>query len=283
MVAKTRGTTALIQSTHTYRNGQSPNKVNQSLPRELLRKVPEVTIFFWIIKLLTTALGESTSDYLVNHYDPYLVVIAGFVGFITILAIQFSTRRYVPWVYWLTIVMVAIFGTMAADVMHVALGVPCVVSTVIFALMLAVIFILWHKTEGSLSIHSITTTRREFFYWATVSATFALGTSAGDLLAYSAHLGFLAAGIVFIAIFAIPALGYWLLKFNAIFAFWFAYILTRPIGASFADWTGKAPTFGGLGWGDGAVSAILALLILVLVGYLQITHKDQARAQVAAS
>lgn len=283
MVAKTRGTTALIQSTHTYRNGQSPNKVNQSLPRELLRKVPEVTIFFWIIKLLTTALGESTSDYLVNHYDPYLVVIAGFVGFITILAIQFSTRRYVPWVYWLTIVMVAIFGTMAADVTHMALGVPYIVSTTIFAAVLAAIFVLWHKTEGSLSIHSITTTRREFFYWATVSATFALGTSAGDLLAYSAHLGFLAAGIVFVAIFAIPAFGYWLLKFNAIFAFWFAYILTRPIGASFADWTGKAPTFGGLGWGDGVVSAILALLILVLVGYLQITHKDQARAQVAAS
>jgi len=244
------------------------------LNKQLLRKVPEVTVYFWIIKLLTTALGESTSDYLVYHFNPYLVVIAGFIGFIAILALQLSTRRYIPWVYWLTVVMVAIFGTMAADVTHVALGVPYAISTIVFAIALAVIFKLWHKTADTLSIHSITTTRRELFYWATVSATFALGTAAGDLLAYTARLGFLSAGIVFVAIFAVPAIGYWLFRFNAIFAFWFAYIITRPIGASFADWTGKAKNVGGLGWGDGPVAAALTLLIIIFVGYLQITHVD---------
>lgn len=242
--------------------------------RRLIRKVPEVTILFWTIKLLTTAFGESTSDYLVNHFNPYLVVLAGFGGFVAILALQFSTRRYIPWIYWLAIVMVAIFGTMAADVTHVALGIPYIISTAVFAAALVIIFWIWHRVERTLSIHSIITTRRELFYWATVSATFALGTAAGDLLAYTLHLGFFSAGIVFAIIFALPALGRWLFDLHTIFAFWFAYILTRPIGASFADWAGKAQNVGGLGWGDGPVVAILAVLIVALVGYLQLTHED---------
>lgn len=242
--------------------------------RRLLRKVPEVTIYFWIIKLLTTALGESTSDYLVNAFNPYIVVGAGFVAFAGVLLLQFHAPRYIPWIYWLTVVMVAVFGTMAADVVHVALGVPYLVSTIAFAVGLAAVFVLWSTTEQTLSIHSITTIRRELFYWATVSATFALGTAAGDLLAYTAHLGFLAAGLVFAAIFALPALGFWLFRLNAVFAFWFAYILTRPLGASFADWTGKVHSAGGLGWGDGPVAAGLALLIIAFVTYLTLTHED---------
>ena len=242
--------------------------------RKLLRKVPEVTLFFWIIKLLSTALGESTSDYLVNAYNPYVVVISGFCCFVIILVTQLMTRRYIPWLYWLTIVMVAVFGTMAADVIHVALGVPYLISTVAFLLVLGSIFMVWVKIEKTLSIHSITTTRRELFYWATVSATFALGTAAGDLLAYTAHLGFLDAGIVFAIIFVIPAIGYKFLGWNAIASFWFAYILTRPLGASFADWTGKAIGVGGLGIGDGPVVAVLLLAIVILVARLQITHED---------
>lgn len=242
--------------------------------RRLLGKVPQVTLFFWVIKLLTTALGESTSDYFVNTFNPYFVVIAGFIAFVLALILQFKTRRYVPWIYWLTVVMVAIFGTMAADVIHVALGVPYIISTVVFAIALGIIFWLWSKTEHTLSIHSITTTRREVFYWATVSATFAFGTAAGDLLAYSAHLGFFVAGIVFAVIFALPGLGRWLFRLNAIFAFWFAYIFTRPLGASFADWTGKAHSFGGLGWGDGPVGGALAILIIILVIYLTKSHSD---------
>lgn len=248
-----------------------------SLTKQMARKVPQVTVFFWIIKLLTTALGESTSDYLVNRFNPYLVVMAGFIGFSVILWIQFRTKRYIPWIYWTAIVMVAIFGTMAADVTHVALGVPYIISTAVFAAALAIIFMLWQKTEQTLSIHSITTTRREIFYWLTVSATFALGTAAGDLTAYTAQLGFFTAGLLFIAIFAIPALGYWLFRLNAIFAFWFAYILTRPIGASFADWTGKAHNAGGLRFGDGPIAGILATLIVIFVAYLTATHEDVDR------
>lgn len=242
--------------------------------RHLLRKVPEVTLVFWIIKLLSTAMGESTSDYLVNAFNPYAVVILGFVGFIVVMALQFKVRRYIPWVYWLAVVAVAVFGTMAADVTHVAFGVPYIVSTIIFAVALTGIFMAWHKIEKSLSIHSIDTTRREFFYWATVLATFALGTAAGDLAAYTAQLGFLSAGIVFAVLFALPAIGYKFFRWNSVFAFWFAYIMTRPLGASFADWTGKAQSFGGLGWGDGLVGGLLAVLIVLLVFYLSNTRKN---------
>lgn len=245
---------------------------------KLMRKVPQVGLLFWVIKLCTTAMGESTSDFLVFHFNPYASVILGFVAFLVVLWRQFRARKYIPWLYWLTVLMVAIFGTMAADVTHVVLGVPYLVSTIAFAVALAVIFYLWQRMEGTLSIHSITTTRREVFYWATVLATFALGTAAGDLFAYSLNLGFLTAGMVFAVIFAIPAIGYWLFKWNPIFSFWFAYVLTRPLGASFADWTGKTPAVGGLGWGDGPVAAVLAILIIICVGYLQVTHEDVDRS-----
>lgn len=240
----------------------------------LIRKVPQVGLLFWIIKLCTTAMGESTSDFLVFHFNPYAAVILGFIVFVAVLWLQFRTPKYIPWIYWLTVLMVAVFGTMAADVTHVVLGIPYIISTIVFATALAIIFYLWQKSEGTLSIHSITTSRREVFYWATVLATFALGTAAGDLFAFTFKLGFLTSGIVFAAVFAVPAVGYWLFKWNPIFSFWFAYILTRPLGASFADWTGKAPSVGGLGWGDGPVAAVLFLVIVILVGYLQVTHED---------
>lgn len=241
---------------------------------KLLRKVPQVALLFWVIKLLTTAMGESTSDFLVFHFNPYASVILGFIVFVAVLWLQFRARKYIPWLYWLTVLMVAIFGTMAADVIHVVLGVPYLVSTVAFAVALTTIFYVWQRTEGTLSIHSITTTRREVFYWATVLTTFALGTAAGDMFAYTLNLGFLTAGVVFAVIFAIPAIGYKFFKWNPIFSFWFAYILTRPLGASFADWTGKIKDVGGLGWGDGPVAAVLLLLMIILVSYLQITHED---------
>src|SRR5579884_3679753 len=240
----------------------------------LLRKVPQVGLLFWIIKLCTTAMGESTSDFLVFHFNPYAAVVSGFIVFFIVMWLQFRTPQYVPWVYWLNVLMVAIFGTMAADVTHVVLGVPYIVSTIAFAIALAIVFYLWQKSEGTLSIHSIITPRREAFYWATVLATFALGTAAGDLFAFTLKLGFLDAGIIFTLIVSIPAIGYKLFKWNPIFSFWFAYILTRPLGASFADWTGKTHDVGGLGWGDGPVAGILALLIIALVAYLQITHSD---------
>jgi uncharacterized membrane-anchored protein len=244
------------------------------LAKQILRKVPEVTIYFWIIKLLTTAMGESTSDYLVYHMNPFLAVALGGIGLVIALVLQLAARRYVAWSYWLAVLMVAIFGTMAADAVHIELGVPYLVSTAFFLVALAVILAIWYASEKTLSIHSIVTRRRELFYWATVGATFALGTAAGDMTASTLQLGYFTSGILFAVLIAIPALAYFLLGLNEIVAFWFAYIVTRPLGASFADWVGKAHNLGGLGVGDGPVSLVLVILIIVFVAYLTVTRKD---------
>ena len=243
------------------------------LVRRAMRKVPEVTIYFWIIKLLTTAMGESSSDYLVYHIDPYIAVILGGLGLLVSLVLQLLVRRYVPWIYWLAVTMVAIFGTMAADVTHIVLHVPYIASTVFFAITLAIIFSIWYASEKTLSIHSINTPRRELFYWATVLATFALGTAAGDMTAATLGLGYFASGVLFAILFAIPALAYKLFGLNEIVAFWFAYIMTRPLGASFADWFAK-PYLGGLGLGDEKVSLVLTILIIFFVAYVTVTRKD---------
>ena len=250
-----------------------PQSQAAQVAKQFMRKVPEVTIYFWIIKLLSTAMGESTSDYLVYHIDRYVAVVLGGVGLVVALVLQLAVRRYIPWIYWLAVVMVAISGTMAADVIHIVLGVPYLISSIFFTLLLAVIFIVWYATEKTLSIHSINTMRRELFYWATVMATFALGTAVGDLTAATFGLGYFSSGVLFAILFAVPALAYWLFRINAIFAFWFAYIMTRPFGASFADWFGK-PIFGGLGLGDEPVVIVLTFFIIVLVGYVSITHVD---------
>jgi uncharacterized membrane-anchored protein len=246
--------------------------------RRAMRKVPEITVYFWIVKLLTTAMGESTSDYLVFHINPYVAVIFGCVGLIVALILQLSVRRYIAWVYWLAVVMVAIFGTMAADVIHVVLGIPYIVSTAFFLASLIIIFIVWYKSEKTLSIHSIYTFRRELFYWATIMATFALGTAAGDLTASTFGLGYLASGILFDFLFLLPALAYRLLGANEIATFWFAYIMTRPLGASFADFFGKK-YLGGLGLGDTKVALVLTIFIIIFVAYLTVTRKDMPREQ----
>jgi uncharacterized membrane-anchored protein len=243
------------------------------LTKTTLRKVPQLTIFFWIIKLLSTALGESTSDYLVFHINPYIAVALGAIGLVIFLLLQLFVKRYIAWIYWLTVVMVAIFGTMAADVLHVGFGIPYFISSIFFAVSLAIIFAVWYFVEKTLSIHSILTLRRELFYWATVMATFALGTALGDLTAATFGLGYLLSGILFAVIFIIPALGFKFLKWDVIFSFWFAYIITRPFGASFADYFGK-PILGGVGFGDEIVSVVLAVLIVIFVIYLTISHKD---------
>jgi uncharacterized membrane-anchored protein len=242
--------------------------------RSTLRKVPEITIYFWIIKLLTTALGEAISDFLVYKYNPYLVVLSGAAVFSVALAIQFWVRSYNAWIYWFTVAMVAIFGTMVADSIHIQLGIPYSVSVVVFGIALAGIFFAWKKTENSLSIHSITTCRREVFYWATVLATFALGTAAGDLTAYSLGLGYFSSILVFVGIFAVPTLGFLFFRMGSVLAFWFAYIITRPIGASVADWTAKPHRAGGLAYGDLLVIAVLAILAIGLVGYLAVSRHD---------
>ncbi|MCQ4043157.1 hypothetical protein ACFOSC_23115 [Streptantibioticus rubrisoli] len=244
--------------------------------RHALSKVPEVTVYFWVIKVLTTGMGETTSDFLTKSLNPVIAVGIGGLGLVVALALQFSARRYVSWVYWLAVTMVSVFGTMAADVLHVVLGIPYVVSTTFYALVLAAIFAVWYRSEKTLSIHSIHTRRREVFYWATVMATFALGTAAGDMTAGTMKLGYFSSGVLFAVLIAVPALAYWKLRLNEIFAFWFAYILTRPLGASFADWLGVPASRGGLGWGTGPVSLGLAAVIALFVGYLAISRKDVA-------
>ena len=247
--------------------------LSRRLSRHGSHKVPEVTLLFWAIKLLSTAMGESTSDYLVFHIDPYVAVVAGSLGLLVALALQLRARRYVAWVYWLAVVMVAVFGTMAADVLHVVLHVPYLASSIGFASALALVFALWYRVEGTLSIHSIVTLRREFFYWAAVMATFALGTALGDLTAATLGWGYLASALVFAVLFVLPAAGYRWFGWGAIAAFWSSYVVTRPLGASVADWLAK-PILGGLGIGDGPVAIGLTVAIVALVGYLTLTRID---------
>ena len=238
-------------------------------------KVPLITAVFWLVKLLTTAMGESTSDFLVFQINPYVAVVAGCLGLGLALILQLRASRYVAWIYWLAVVMVAIFGTMAADVAHVVLHIPYVVSTVVFAAALAVIFVVWYASERTLSIHTIYPGRRELFYWATVIATFALGTAAGDLTAATLGLGYFPSVVLFAVLFALPGVGYRFFGLNEVAAFWFAYVMTRPLGASVADWLGK-PFLGGLGLGDGKVAIVLTVLIAACVGYLTISRVDVA-------
>jgi uncharacterized membrane-anchored protein len=234
-------------------------------------RVPEITVLFWVTKSMSTALGESTSDYLVHAIDPVVAVLLGFVTFAVALALQFRMRRYVAWTYWLAVVMVGIFGTMAADVLHVRFHVPYAASAVLGAIALAAVFVAWHRTEGTLDVHSIDTARRETFYWAAVVLTFALGTAVGDLTAVTLHLGYGGSILLFAGLMAFPAVGYWRFHLDPVAAFWIAYVLTRPLGASVADWLGKPVASGGLGLGDGWVSLAFAAAIVVLVAYQAVT------------
>jgi len=246
-------------------------------------KVPQVTAAFWLVKVLSTGWGETTSDFLVRRYDPVIVVPLATAVLVAVLGMQFAARRYWPPVYWAAVAAVGVVGTMVADVAHVRFGVPYLASTVVFAGVLTAVFTAWQVSEHTLSIHSIYTPRREAFYWAAVMATFALGTAAGDMTATTLHLGFFTSGLLFAALIAIPVLGYWLFDLNAVLAFWWAYVLTRPLGASFADWMAVPPSRGGLGWGTGRVSIVLGLLIVAAVAVLTITHSDVEETVAAAS
>jgi uncharacterized membrane-anchored protein len=241
-------------------------------------KVPAVNVYFWLVKVLTTAMGEATSDFLVKQFNPYLAVLAGFVVFVIAITWQLRVPTYRSWPYWIAVSMVAVFGTMVADSTHIALGVPYKVSVSLFAVALVVIFVIWYRVEGTLSIHSIVTPRRELFYWATVCCTFALGTATGDFTATTLHLGYFTSGVVFTLVILVPLVA-WRLGVNPVLTFWVAYVLTRPIGASFADFFGMPKTSGGLGIGHGRVSLVTVILVVASIAYLARTHKDQPSAQ----
>ena len=249
---------------------------------DLAVKVPAITAMFWIIKTLTTGMGEALSDYLAGaNID--LAVGVGVIGLAGALALQLRTRRYVAPVYWLAVAMVAVFGTMAADAVHLV-GLPYALTTAFYLAVVGALFCLWRRTEGTLSVHSITTRRRELFYWATVLASFALGTAAGDFTADQLQLGYLASVGLFAAAIALPALGWRLFRLNPVVAFWIAYVLTRPLGASIADWLGKPASHGGgLGFGDGTVAAVAVALIAALVVYLTVRRPDVQNEDLGAA
>jgi uncharacterized membrane-anchored protein len=222
------------------------------------------------------------SDFLGQNSVPLAAVI-GIFGLWFALWLQLRQREYRAPIYWFAVMMVAIFGTMAADGIHDGASIPYAVTTPVFAFVVAAIFVLWYRSEGTLSIHSITTRRREGFYWAAVLATFALGTAAGDLTAIQLKIGFFDSVLLFAAIIAIPAIGWWRFYMNPILAFWFAYVVTRPLGASFADWFSKPAAQTGLGLGDGTVSAIALVVFIALVAYVALTKCDIQGERYAAA
>jgi uncharacterized membrane-anchored protein len=236
-------------------------------------KVPEITALFWAIKILTTAGGEATSDYLSLHNK----VVGGaieIVIFLIALTLQFRVRRYIAPYYWFLAYSIAIAGTGVADTMHLTIGLPYSVTTVFWALVLGLIFWYWQRSEGTLSIHSVVTQRREIDYWATVFATFALGTALGDFTAVALHLGYLASGVVFAVLITLPGFFWKFARLNEIGAFWMAYVLTRPLGASFADYFSKPHALSGANYGDGPTTVVLTIIIIILVGYTTVARND---------
>ena len=244
----------------------------RAFPEPVAAKVPEITLMFWVVKLLTTAGGEATSDYLA--LGSHVVGAAVETGLLVIgLVWQFRVRRYTAAAYWFLAYAIAIFGTGVSDTLHLVVGLPYAATTLLWAVVLAGVFTVWYRSERTLSIHSIVTRRREMFYWATVFATFALGTALGDFTATTLGLGYLSSVVLFFAAIAVPAIG-WRLGLNAITAFWWAYVLTRPLGASIADYVSKAPSVSGLGFGDGRTAVITTLAVAIGVAFLAITRSD---------
>lgn len=246
-----------------------------------MTKVPLITAWFWIAKVASTGMGEAVADYVYLRFGTVITIIFGTVLLGGALALQFAVRRYLTWVYWLAVAAVAVTGTEAADGLHIVMGLPYWQTTALYACCLAVVFAAWYLSEGTLSIHSITTWRRETFYWAAVMATFALGTALGDLTAVTFHLGFFGSAVLYLVIIAVPLVAHWKLGLNSVVAFWFAYTITRPLGASIADWLGVPHSLGGLDWGRGLVAVVLLIPVLGCVAYMAVSGVDVAGAAAA--
>lgn len=235
-----------------------------------LVKVPAITLGFWIVKILCTTVGETGADYLAVGAGLGQPLTRSLMAALlaAALALQLHTRRYTPWLYWLTVVLVSVVGTQITDLLTDGLGVSLYLSTGAFALMLAAIFVVWYRSERTLSIHDIVTLRRESFYWAAILCTFALGTAAGDLATEALHLGFARGAVAFGALIALTY-GVWRLGGNAVATFWIAYILTRPLGAALGDLLTQDRSYGGLGMGAMWTSALFLSVIVLLVAVEQ--------------
>jgi uncharacterized membrane-anchored protein len=242
----------------------------------MLNKVPEVTLYFWIIKIMATTVGETAADFL--NFNLHFGLTGTSLAMSALLAIfmfvQVRSRSYVPWLYWVAVVLISIVGTLITDNLVDNFGVPLETTTIAFSLALLATFAVWYASERTLSIHTIFTTRRELFYWAAILFTFALGTAAGDLSAEGLKLGYAKSALIFAVLIGVITIAYYLFKANAIMAFWIAYILTRPLGASCGDYCSQASKYGGLGLGTVVTTAFFLSTILALVIYLTISRKD---------
>jgi uncharacterized membrane-anchored protein len=250
----------------------------------MLNKVPEVTLYFWVIKIMATTVGETFADYLNFNLGLGLTYTSVFMGALLLLTLvfQFRTKRYVPGIYWLAVVFISVVGTLITDNLTDNLQVPLLTSTIVFGVTLAVTFIAWYASERTLSIHTIVTSKREAFYWLAILFTFALGTAAGDLVAEDYGVGYELAAVLFGGLIAVIAVAHLRFGLNAVLAFWLAYILTRPLGASIGDFLSQSHAHGGLAIGPTGTSVLFLATILALVTFLTITKRDQTPAELSA-
>lgn len=251
-----------------------------SLGRKMLNKVPEVTIFFWIIKIMATTVGETAADLLNVNLRLGLTYTTLFMTGLLLITMffQFRSKKYVPRIYWLTVVLISVVGTLITDNLVDNLGVPLRTTTIIFSIALLATFAAWYASEKTLSIHSITTTKRETFYWLAILFTFALGTAGGDLLAEGLKLGYLTSAFIFVSLIGAVALAYYRFKLSEVTAFWIAYILTRPLGASLGDYLSAPRSEGGLALGMVGINLVFFVTILGIVFYLTKTRRDASPA-----
>jgi uncharacterized membrane-anchored protein len=266
----------------TYLRSDPPTQ--QTLVHTMLSKVPEVTVLFWVVKILSTTVGETAADFLAGNLGLGLSATSAIMVVLLVAAMvwQFRQSRYVPVVYWTTVVLVSVVGTLVSDNLVDNLGVSLWTTTIAFGAALAVTFVAWWASERTLSIHTITTRRREGFYWAAILVTFALGTSAGDLISERLALGYTTAAAIFGTIIALVALAYWKGGLGAVLAFWTAYVLTRPFGASIGDLLTARPADGGLGLGTNATSGVFLVIILAIVGWFTVAQRRTDREVAAA-
>ena len=244
--------------------------------KKFLSKVPEITMFFWIIKILSTTVGETGADYLAETVGLGLVVTSVImsIGLIIAVIVQLKQSKYVAVSYWVVVIMMSIVGTLITDLLVDELGVSLILLTVLFTIAMVAIFIIWYKKEKTLSIHSINTPKREGYYWVIILIAFALGTGVGDLLSEMVGIGYLNALLLFSAIIAVTALAYYKFDLNETISFWIIFIVTRPVGASLGDLLIQSKSDGGLGFGLTGVNILFFIVIISLVGYLSVSKKD---------
>ncbi|MEW2400017.1 hypothetical protein [Streptomyces sp. NPDC046862] len=257
---------------------RNPRSRTRRTHRLGLNKVPEVTVYFWIIKVLCTTVGETAADLLNEKAGLGLTGVSVLMSALlaVVLVVQFRTTAYRAGVYWLAVALISVVGTLISDNLTDNMGVPLETSTTVFAILLAVVFVVWYRRERTLSIHSIDSTSRESFYWLAVLFTFALGTAAGDLVSERMDLGYWLAAVLFALAIAAVAVAHFALGLDAVWSFWIAYILTRPLGASIGDYLSQPTGDGGLGFGTVVTSGLFLAVILGLVVYLTVTRKDVA-------